>query len=500
MRFGSAPHRSGLFAVALVLGGFVCGLGHASVVVAQSDAEAAARAHYERGITLYDEGQFPAALAEFEAAYQGSHRASLLFNIGQIHARLGHAVEAVDSLRRYLAEASSVSAERRALVESEIAAQEGRIATVTVTVSVPGATVSFDDLDVGQAPLAAPLRVASGEHVIVARADGFEIERFRFRIAGGERREVSLELVPHIAESARLRLVIGVPGAEVRVDGRSIGLSPIELPVGLPAGQHRIEVTRPGYEPLERTVVLAASGEDSLQLDLVRAIQPPSGVMTRVALALPSTSHSIHLDGVEVPAGTRSVEVPFGLHDLTIEGEDMLPVRQRIDVPQGPTYAFDLQYQWEPTHRESLRSQAADVRMGALITMVVGGVVGLGGGAMLIGREQWRSDTRLTDRIALLDVCRDIDRAPCEDMIRARFAPEGDLDAFVDTTNSYIERSEALAVSAAVLIGAGSAALVTGLIVFFLPPSDEQIDGSTTVHPTVSLDAGLGGLSVHGTF
>jgi hypothetical protein len=484
-----------------VLLAFVLVVASGPVARAQS-SDAAARAHYERGVALYDEGQFTGALAEFEAAYDASHRASILFNIGQIHARLGRAVDAVASLERYLSEAgSSVSPERRALVEGEIRTQSARIATVNVSVSVPGALVTFDDVDVGQAPLAEAIRTAAGEHVIVARADGFEPARFRFRIAGGESRLVALELLPHAEGAARLRLVIGVPGADVRVDGRSIGLSPIELPIGLPEGQHRIEVTRPGYEPIERTVTLPPSGEETLQFDLVRAASAAPGVVTRLTLALPSTSHTIRVDGAEVPPGTAALELPYGLHDLQIEGEDMVPVRQRIDVPQGPTFSFDTQYQWAPAHRESLRAQASSVRTASAITMIVGGVLALGGGAMLIGRELFRNDQRLQQRV---DTAGDCQRAAtvmaCEDLILMRFGPEMDDMAFFDRTNQLLSTSEGLSIASAVLIGAGSAAVITGLIVFFLPPSDEQIDASTTTRTSVSLDVGPGGLSLRGTF
>lgn len=164
------------------------------------DVNVRARGHYERGVGLFDEGQYAGALAEFEAAYALTARPSLLFNIGQIHARLGHAVEAADTLERYLTEARDVPAERRALVESEIATQRGRIGLVRVEAyalgaPVEGATVSVDDVTRGTLPLAEPLRVSAGEHVVGVSAEGHETARERFRIAGGEDRTLRVELV-----------------------------------------------------------------------------------------------------------------------------------------------------------------------------------------------------------------------------------------------------------------------------------------------------------------
>lgn len=166
-------------------------------VLAQSTADATTRAreHYERGVGLFDEGQFVAALAEFEAAYALTHRATLLFNVGQIHARLGHAVEATEALERYLAEAGEVSPERRALVEAELATQRARIARLEVDVSVEGAAISLDDVERGRSPLATPLSVSAGEHVLVVSADGHEASRRRFRIAGGETQTLRVEFI-----------------------------------------------------------------------------------------------------------------------------------------------------------------------------------------------------------------------------------------------------------------------------------------------------------------
>jgi tetratricopeptide (TPR) repeat protein len=166
---------------------------------APADVNVRARGHYDRGIGLFDEGQYTGALAEFEAAYTLTARPSLLFNIGQIHARLGHAVEATDALERYLTEARDVPAERRALVESEIATQRSRIGLVRVEAyaleaPVEGASVSLDDVSRGTLPLAEPLRVSAGEHVLGVTADGHEAARERFRIAGGEDRTLRVEL------------------------------------------------------------------------------------------------------------------------------------------------------------------------------------------------------------------------------------------------------------------------------------------------------------------
>lgn len=62
-----------------------------------------ARTHFESGRLHFDEGDYEAALAEFQSAYELSGRDQLLFNLYLAYERLGRTREAADHLERYLA-------------------------------------------------------------------------------------------------------------------------------------------------------------------------------------------------------------------------------------------------------------------------------------------------------------------------------------------------------------------------------------------------------------
>ena len=162
---------------------------HAQVVAPTPAELEEARAHYERGLAIFDEAQFEsqftAAMAEFEAAYRLSHRPAMLFNIAQLHSRLGHAVEAVDTFTQYLAEAGEIDAERRAVVESELALQQTRVGGVDIEVAYEGAIVVIDGVSVGTTPFEAPIRVSAGDHIVEVRVPGEVTEPQRIRVAGG---------------------------------------------------------------------------------------------------------------------------------------------------------------------------------------------------------------------------------------------------------------------------------------------------------------------------
>src|SRR5689334_19745800 len=60
-----------------------------------------ARAHFERGYALAQQGAFEPAVAEFELAYAASPHFSVLFNLGQAYGASGRAVQAERTLLRY---------------------------------------------------------------------------------------------------------------------------------------------------------------------------------------------------------------------------------------------------------------------------------------------------------------------------------------------------------------------------------------------------------------
>src|SRR5256885_2175420 len=87
-----------------------------------------ARIRFQRGVQLFHEGSFEAALAEFRKAYQVAPSYRLLYNIGQVHYELHDYVGALKSFRQYLTDGSTdIPADRRVAVEAEIRKLEGLV-------------------------------------------------------------------------------------------------------------------------------------------------------------------------------------------------------------------------------------------------------------------------------------------------------------------------------------------------------------------------------------
>lgn len=190
---------------ALVVG-LVCSLVSAPVsarVVAPAeggDAEtAAAMAHFEQGISLYEEGDYAAALFEFQQAYEARADYRLLFNIGVTALELKDYVSARDSLRQYLEQGGDeIAAERRAEVQQQLETLGKRIGSVTIVCNTHGATVSIDGEEVGTTPLDTPIELNLGAHQVTIEQYGHEPHRVEVDVAGGSSTTLDVSLAPII--------------------------------------------------------------------------------------------------------------------------------------------------------------------------------------------------------------------------------------------------------------------------------------------------------------
>lgn len=152
---------------------------------AEEDPRVEAGRRFDQGVAYVAEGRFEAALAEFLRAYEISGEWAVLYNLGQVSLSLGRNAEAHDTFRRYLAGGGTdVDPMRRAEVEDLLAGLEPRIARIAVEADVEGALVLVDGVERGRTPLAGPVVVEPGSHVVEVRDE---------RLVGGrERREVIL--------------------------------------------------------------------------------------------------------------------------------------------------------------------------------------------------------------------------------------------------------------------------------------------------------------------
>jgi hypothetical protein len=168
-----------------------------SVAHAQPAAPPAAEAakHFQRGVTLYNEADYRAALVEFRRAYETTPNAAVLYNIGQTYYQLQNYAAALVALGRYLTEAGPTAPHRRE-VEATIDTLQSRVGKVAISTTAPGADITVDDELVGKTPLDEPVLVSVGRRKITALRDGRVTETRFVDVAAGDTVTAALNADP----------------------------------------------------------------------------------------------------------------------------------------------------------------------------------------------------------------------------------------------------------------------------------------------------------------
>ncbi len=483
---------------------------------AAQDPAADARSHFDRGVALYDEGRLAQALVEFREARRIQVSSVILYNVAQVEAELGHAVEAVDAYEELLRTARSIEPAMRAQIESALATQRGRIATLDVDASVPGALVALDDVDVGAAPLAGQ-RVSSGEHVLTVRASGYESTRYRFTVAGGATHRARVTLTASDAAVGSLRVESRVPGVDVVIDGISYGLTPLAGGVALAAGAHHVEGRRAAYTLFAQDVTIAPASETRVTIVVEQDAAAPASALGALQLAVPTASASVRIDGAAADvAGTLAL--PAGLHDVEVHAADREAYTTRVELLPQQTYDLRPPYAWTPEARESRVADAHARRDAGWGLLISGAVLGVGGlVAVGVTQADWDSGSAGLSRVfAPGGACFNAEHnwspvaTTCPPALEAMGImvgpPQGGLEPDAVTAarqqlNGAVSRYNTTMAIAGTIAGVGGAMLAVGLALVLTAPSDADVDRAARAQAfRLELAAGPGSLSLHGTF
>ncbi len=224
-----------------------------------------AKEAYDAAVILVNNGDSGHAIAKYRQAYDISMDPRLLFDMAICDRDLHAYAEMQGLLLRYEREAGAgMSAEQRADVEAALAAIHNFVGTVRLTVSEAGADVSIDGKPVGPTPLAAPLVLDLGRHVLSVQKEGFDTAERAVEISGGNETSAVMTLVRRV-RPALLR-VTADPGATVVIDKKELAHGTFDG--ALAPGTHEIQVTEPGKKGYEARIVLGDGEARTLQVTL----------------------------------------------------------------------------------------------------------------------------------------------------------------------------------------------------------------------------------------
>ncbi len=171
---------------------------------ASQEAREAARGHFAQGLERAGQADYEGALREFTEAYALSAHFAVLYNIGQAQIALGHPLEAVETLSKYLRDGQEqVPSDRRLQVQAQVELLQFLFAELTVTTDRPGALIFIDGREVGRTPLYQSVRLPAGTHTVSAVVQGMAPIVRSVTIAHGERQVVNLAMPATPAVAAK---------------------------------------------------------------------------------------------------------------------------------------------------------------------------------------------------------------------------------------------------------------------------------------------------------
>lgn len=163
-----------------------------SVSYAQAN-EAEAKVHYQKGVDLYNDGAYTAALAELEKAYALSPHYRVLYSLALVRGQLSDFVGALLGFQDYMAAAVDESPARKAEVKERIEALQQKVASVTIKVNIDDAEVYVDDQLKGTSPFPQAVLLNPGKHVFYAKKGTTKTEPKTISVGAGSHR-IALEL------------------------------------------------------------------------------------------------------------------------------------------------------------------------------------------------------------------------------------------------------------------------------------------------------------------
>lgn len=179
---------------AITLASFMLLTGLASVARADPSPNSLAQeagVHFQRGVALFNEADYRAALVEFQRAYKIAPKTAVLYNIGQTYYQLQNYAAALGMLQRYLTE-SPANAPHRDEVQQTIEILRARVGKLAITTNLAGCDITVDDEIVGKTPLAEPVLVSVGRRKVVITHDGRGDEVRQVDVAAGDTVKLSV--------------------------------------------------------------------------------------------------------------------------------------------------------------------------------------------------------------------------------------------------------------------------------------------------------------------
>ncbi len=206
-------------------------------------------------------------------------------------------------------------------------------AVVTVT-GPEGMVLSVNDQKVGAAPVT--FKLNGGTYLFKYHAPGYERKWETVKLQAGEQRKIPVELT---RESASVLIATKPLGAQLVVDGRVLGSTPIVLNKVVPGREYSGQLRMPGYAERAVQWSVDSARPKRVMIDL-------DANMVKVEFLSRPAGARLHLNGREVGTTPYRGELTEGKYKLRFELAGYSPLEQTVTLSRGEN--FKMEYPLAP--------------------------------------------------------------------------------------------------------------------------------------------------------
>ncbi|MBX3217304.1 MAG: PEGA domain-containing protein [Labilithrix sp.] len=139
-------------------------------------------------------------------------------------------------------------------------------------------------------------------------------------------------------KTSAITILVNEAGAQIVVDDKPVGTSPLLGPLRVVAGPRRIRVTKDGFLPFEQAPNIGGNTATSVQVTLTSAATKGK-LVVREKTGKPIR---VTLDGVDMGDAPWTGEVETGQHEIGARAAGLVATPQRVDVERGKTHDVEL--------------------------------------------------------------------------------------------------------------------------------------------------------------
>jgi len=152
------------------------------------------------------------------------------------------------------------------------------------------------------------------------------------KLVGGDKTVVVNRLKDLATKTGALSLHVEEPGADVQLDGKALGTSPLALLTRVAVGSHEVHVTKAGFVPFVSRVDVASDVKATVDVALVRA-----ATTGHVVVQAPPGSEPLRvvIDGIDRGATPWEGDLPAGAHEIAGRSSSATVAPQGVMVTAG---------------------------------------------------------------------------------------------------------------------------------------------------------------------